>query len=93
MKENNLSEEFEKELLKYRDNGILSAEYRKKKLIIYIVRTVIAIILFALFWKYHWTKWLLIIYVPINLFSLASIFGYKFFLKRKIDRVKDSFNN
>ncbi len=88
MEENSISEDFERELSKFKDNGILSAEYIKKKRIIYFVRTAIATTLFFVFWKYQWVRWSLIIYIPLNLFSLVSIFGFNFFLKKKMKRVE-----
>ncbi len=88
MTNNNLKNQFNQELAGLPGNQILSSEYRKKKLITYLIRTGVAIVLYFLFWKYQWVRWSLVVYVPLNLFSLFSIFGWSFFLKRKIERTK-----
>jgi len=93
MTKNNLSKEFEKELSKLKDNNISSAEYRKKKLITYSIRTIIATILYLIFWKHQWVRWSLIFYAPINLISFLSIFGWNFLINRKIEKTKRTIEN
>lgn len=80
----NLKQQFEDELEKAQQNTVLSSEYRRKKLIMYVIRTIIAIVLFYIFWDHQWVKWMLYIYIPLNLIFLVSIFVMPYFLKRKI---------
>lgn len=80
--------QFDDELEKAQQNAVLSPEYRRKKLIMYVIRTVIAVILFYLFWEQQWVKWLLWIYIPLNLFFLMSIFIMPYFLKKKINKTR-----
>jgi len=86
---NNLKDSFEKELEKIKGETILSPEYRRKKTIIWGIRTMIAIILFVIFWKHNWIRWLLIAYIPLNLFSLITIYGGNAILNRKINRTRN----
>ena len=50
-----------------------SSQYRLQKLLGWLVRTVIATILFVTFWEYTWVKWTLVFYIPLNIFGLYSI--------------------
>ncbi len=89
MSDKALSEEFEKELSKLKNNEVFSIEHRKKKIITYAIRTVIAIILYIIFWKHQWIRWSLFLFLPLNLFFLLSIFGWSYFLNRKIESTKN----
>lgn len=86
--ENDLKHSFEQELEKIKSETILSPEYRKKKTIIWAVRTIIAATLFIFFWEYKYVKWGLIAYIPLNLFSIISIYAGNVFLKRKINKTR-----
>lgn len=86
MEENNLKDSFEKELEKIKMETILSPEYKRKKTIVWAVRTVIAICLFFFLWEHKWVRWALIAYIPLNFFSLISIYGGSALLNRKINR-------
>ena len=87
MDDNTLKTAFENEVGIMKDNPIFSYEYRKKKFILYLVRTLLTGSLYYLFWEYSWVRWTLLITIPLNLFSLLSIFGWNYFLKRKIKKV------
>lgn len=89
MSENNLREEFEKEVEQLQNEGVLSPEYRRRKLIMYAVRTTIAIILYVVFWKHQWVRWSLWAYVPLNLLGLFAIVGSAYFLNKKIERTRE----
>ncbi|MEM6801658.1 MAG: hypothetical protein AAF696_09670, partial [Bacteroidota bacterium] len=52
------------------------------------VRTFIAILLIVSFWKYNWVRWLSILYIPLNLFSLGAILFPAIFLKKKLERAE-----
>lgn len=80
---------FNDELKKAQKNTLLSPEYKRKKFIIYIIRTLIAIVLFYIFWEHQWVKWILYIYIPINLIYLMSLFVMPYFLKRKINKTQE----
>lgn len=88
MADDSLKKQFEDELAALPASEILSPEYRKKRLVIYLIRTGIAVVLYFFFWKYQWVRWSLVVYVPLNLFSLVSIFGWSYFLNKKIERTK-----
>jgi len=84
----NLSEQFKKEIEAISNDTILNSSYRKNKLILWIIRTVISVILYILFWSYTWVKWTLLLTIPLNLFSLFTIIGLPYLLKRKIKRAE-----
>jgi len=88
MSENNLREEFEKEVSQLQNEGVLSPEYRRRKLIMYAIRTTIAIILYIVLWKYQWVRWSLWAYVPLNLLGLFMIVGSGHFLNKKIEKTR-----
>ena len=66
----------------------LSSAYRKKKLIIWTVRTLLSVVLYVIFWKYEWVRWTLILYIPLALFNLLMIFGFNFIIDRKVKSLK-----
>jgi hypothetical protein len=88
--ENNetLSENFKRELDQASVNTILDPAYRKRKLILWAIRTTISLILYVIFWKHNWVKWSLLFTIPLSLFSLFTIIGSPYLLNRKIDRTK-----
>lgn len=88
-----LKSQFEDELAKAQKDTVLSSEYKRKKLIMYVIRTTIAIVLFYLFWEHQWVKWMLWVYVPLNLFFLISIFVMPYFLKKKIEKTRQQVND
>ena len=88
--ENNetLSESFKRELAQTTTSTILDPAYRKKKLVLWAIRTTISIILYVIFWKHNWVKWSLFLTIPLSLFSLFTIIGSPYLLKRKIEQTK-----
>jgi len=87
--EEKFSEKVKRELEILSGNPLLSKEFRQKKLLLWLVRTFITTILYVLFWDYSWVRWSLVLTVPLNLFSLVTIVGAGYFLKRKIDNLKN----
>lgn len=89
--ENNesLSESFKKELDAASTNTILDPAYRKKKLVLWTVRTTISVILYVIFWKYNWVKWSLLLTIPLSLFSLFTIIVSPYILTRKIEQTRN----
>lgn len=83
-----LKEQFEQELKKVEAKTILSPEYKKKKLLVYCIRTIIAVVIFYFLWDHEWIKWALWLYIPLNLFSLLSIFGWNYLLNKKLDKAR-----
>ena len=86
--ESSLKDDFEKELKKFQSDTVLSPTYRKRKTITWMIRTIIAGILFVIFWKHTWVRLALVAYIPLNLFSLFSIYGSKAFMDRKINKTR-----
>ncbi|MFN7675201.1 hypothetical protein [Flavobacterium sp.] len=89
--ENNetLSESFKRELAQATTSTILDPAYRKKKLVLWAIRTTISVILYVIFWKYNCVKWSLLLTIPLSLFSLFTIIGMPYLLKRKIERTTE----
>jgi hypothetical protein len=86
--ESDLKHAFEQELEKIKAETILSPAYRKKKTIIWAVRTSIVATLFFIFREYKYVRWGLIAYIPLNLFSIITIYAGNIFLKKKIDKTR-----
>ena len=88
--ENNetMSDSFKRELDAVAANTILDPAYRKKKLVLWSIRTSIMFVLYLIFWKYNWVKWSLAVTIPLSLFSLFAIVVFPYFLKRKIERTE-----
>lgn len=69
--------------------NLLDAAYRRKKLVIWTIRTIITIVLYIIFWKHDWVKWSLLLVVPLNLFNLFMLVIYPKMMKRKINKAKE----
>lgn len=70
----------------------LSPDYRKKKLIIWFVRTILSVILYIIFWEYEWVRWTLVLYVPLSLFNLVMLLQYNKMLDKKLDKIRSKIN-
>ena len=66
----------------------LSRSYRRKKLVIWTVRTILTIVIYVIFWKYTWIRWTLILYIPLSLFNLFALLGWNLFLRKKTKKLK-----
>ncbi len=86
--EASINDNFKRELEEVAANSILTPEFRRKKLILWFIRTTISVVLYIIFWKYNWVKWTLLLTVPLSLFSLCTIVVMPYFLKRKIENTK-----
>lgn len=82
-----LKADFKKEMEKLQQDQIMDPKFRRKKLILWFIRTVLAVILFVWFWETSWVRWILWIYVPLNLLGLFAILGGGYFLKKKVEKV------
>jgi cell division protein FtsW (lipid II flippase) len=87
-----LSESFENELANIQNKTLLNAEYRKRKLILWVIRTIILVILYVIFWKYNWVKKSLYFTIPLSTLSLLMILVAPYLIKRKIERTKQKIN-
>lgn len=83
-----LKEEFEKLTKETLQDEIFSSEFKRKKLKIYLIRTLIAAVIIFFLWDYKWIKWVLYFYIPLNLLSLVSIYAGDLFLSKKIKRTQ-----
>ncbi|WP_299333391.1 hypothetical protein [uncultured Psychroserpens sp.] len=81
------------ELKNIQEDTVLSPEYRRQRLIMYLIRTSISVVLFYLFWEYLWVRWALWLYIPLNLMSLFSIFGWTYFLRKKISETQQQIDD
>ena len=71
------------ELEEIKNNEVFDAKYRKRKAINWLIRTIIAIVLYVVFWDNEWVRWSLWIYVPLNLFGLVTLFIVPYLLKKR----------
>jgi hypothetical protein len=84
----NYRQNLREEIDDFSNQNRLSSSYKKRKLIIWTVRTVLSAVLYIIFWKYEWVRWTLVLYIPLSLFNLLMIFGFNFILDRKVKRLK-----
>lgn len=83
-----LHESFEEELTNISKNNVLDSKYRKKKLILWTIRTFILLIIYMIFWKHEWVRKSLYFTIPLNLLSLSTIIVTPFLIKRKIQKTE-----
>ena len=76
------------EIEEFSNQQRLTSAYRKKKLIIWTVRTVLSVVLYVIFWKYEWVRWTLILYVPLSLFNIIMLLGFNFILDKKVNKLR-----
>ena len=76
------------EIEEFSNQQRLTSAYRKKKLIIWTVRTVLSVVLYVIFWNYEWVRWTLILYVPLSLFNLIMLLGFNFILDKKVNKLR-----
>jgi len=76
------------EIEEFSNQQRLTSAYRKKKLIIWTVRTVLSAVLYVIFWKYEWVRWTLILYVPLSLFNIIMLLGFNFILDKKVNKLR-----
>ena len=88
MTESNLRKEFEQTVKEAEKEALSSAEFRRKKLIVHAIRTIIALAIYIMFWKYEWVRWTLVFYIPLNVLALFSILGWTHLLRRKIKQTR-----
>ena len=69
----------------------LEATFRKK-LLLYIIRTTITVILCVVLWENDWVKWCLIAYIPLNIFSLYTILKWRSKIRGKVNDISDKIN-
>lgn len=86
--EEGYKDELKKEIEKVESDEFFSSQFKIKKTIIWLVRTVFAAVLYYCFWEHKWVKWSLIFYVPLNLFGLFVIYGGNYFLKKRTNKLK-----
>jgi hypothetical protein len=72
---------------------VLSPAYRRRKVMMWCIRTIIAVILYIIFWQYQWVRTTLIITIPLSLLSLLSIFSMSYLLKRKMQSTRRKIEN
>ena len=63
-------------------------QHRKKTLLIWSFRTLLALILYYSFWDYKLVRWSLIIFIPLNLFSVFPFFLFWETVKEKWSDLK-----
>lgn len=81
-------EEFKREIDDFYSDNQMPKQYRRKKLVIWFVRTTLTAIIYIIFWKYEWIRWTLLLYVPLSLFNLLTPLGWNFLLRKKTNALK-----
>jgi hypothetical protein len=82
--------ELQRELDNISEGALLSPEIIRKKLIMWVIRNAISVFLIWYFWDHWFMKYALWIIIPLSLFSLISIVGFNYFVKRKLAKTQKS---
>ena len=77
-------DELKAEIQQFSNESKLDKKYLKRKLIAWIVRTILTIILYIIFWKYEWVRWTLLLYIPLTIFNIVMIFGFNRLVDKKV---------
>lgn len=93
MSGDDISKSFEQELAQSDYHAIADSGVRRKKLILWIIRTAISVGIYWYFWDYIWVRWTLVLTVPLSLLSLATITLMPFLLQRKVRRLRSELRN
>lgn len=83
-----LKADFKNELKKLEEEQLLDPAQKRKKILLWAIRTFLAVLLYVWFWHIGWVRWSLVLYIPLNLLGLFVIIGSKYMLKRKIKNVE-----
>ncbi len=84
----NLKADFKEELKKLEEEQLSDPIQKRKKLVIWGIRTFLAVVLYIWFWHIAWVRWSLLLYIPLNLLGLFAIVGTKYMLKHKMKNVE-----
>lgn len=90
MSDKNLRAELQREIEKAEGEAIFFPEYRRRRLILWAIRTTILAILYIIFWRYEWVRWTLVVSVPLSILFLVSLLVGPRLLRRKIERVQEA---
>lgn len=83
-----LSKSLQSELESIAGDTVLSPTYRKRKLILWVIRATISAALYVIFWKHEWVRWTLLVTAPLSFISLLMILLGPYLLKRKIAKTR-----
>ena len=86
-------QDFQREVEKARKKGMFDDGYKRKKTIVWGIRTILTIVLYIVFWKHVWVRWTLLLYVPLSLINLWGIYGLPKVLQKKIDETEQHIKN
>jgi hypothetical protein len=84
----NFKDTLNKEVDEVTTEYLMPDTYRRKKLLIWVVRTALTVVLYIVFWTYEWIRWTLLLYVPLSLFNLSLLLGWNFILNWKVKRLR-----
>ncbi|MDW3646328.1 MAG: hypothetical protein R8P61_04655 [Bacteroidia bacterium] len=87
MEQEDPKQEIQEELDKLKALEFFDANYKRKKLITYAIRTLVAILLFGSFWDSEWVRWIAIAYIPVNLIGLGMILFPQVFMARSLNKL------
>ena len=82
--------ELQDELDSIREASLLAPDIIRKKLIIWVIRNTLSVLLVWYFWDHWFMKYALWVIIPLSLFSLISIVGFNYFVKRKLSKTQSA---
>lgn len=80
--------EMQEELDNIKESSLLSPEVVRKKLIMWFIRNALSVVLIWYFWEHWFMKYALWVIIPLSLFSLFSILGFNWLVKKKLENTQ-----
>ncbi|NJB86728.1 glucose dehydrogenase [Lewinella marina] len=71
------------------EKTMLSPEYRRKRYALFLLRTFCLAAVYFLLWEVTWVRWTLVLTLPVVGFYFFSLVGWRYFLERKMQRMRD----
>lgn len=68
-------------------------KYKRRQLITFTIRTLIAVAIYVAFWEYKWLRWTLLFYVPLSILGLFAILGNGVFFNKDTEQKITNDNN
>jgi len=88
-----MNEELEDELTKFEQEHLVSEKEIRGKLIRWVVRNLITVLLYVYFWHIPWVKYTLFVTVPLAIIGLVMIFGYNRMIERRVEKTRAKIAN
>jgi len=88
-----MNQELEEELNKFEQEHFVSKTEIRGKLVRWVVRNLITVLLYVYFWHIPWVKYTLFLTIPLAILGLVMIFGYNRMIERRVEKTRAKIAN